>query len=555
MKKLIAMLLAVVMCFALVACGGDKADDTAKPAESAKPTVSQQGSGQATQKVEDADETVKYKETVNLAYGSEPVNGNPYFRVSAQDRMTTNMTHDTLAYFNWETGEVEPKLATSWTDVNGDGLVWEITLVEGAQFHDGKGQAYDEFTAKDVKFTFEYAGVNGTGAEDIGYPLNVYAQMDEIEIVDDYTVRFTLNTALYDFPAYLTGDCKMLSAKAFEEIDDPITASEVGAGPYYLNYDETLPGSHWTYTRFEEYWGGLEQHATKNLVWNLLPDQTTIAKAIETGDIDVAQVGATHVAALEAAGKVVYSIPGSTNTFFAFNYHNFFDVEDDLALRQAIAHGIDKQAVMAVWYAGLPSGSESNNFAVSAIPGYKEMDNVYPYDVAKAQEIMKGLGYNENNRLALRCAHYESYRKIAEAVQALLSEIYIDVEPVLIDGSNFASFLRGQEGWDVALNYAAMGGAMFYDFNRFLNSAGSTQPLYGFSSPEYDQMQADAMNAGSYEAMAAEFEGIQKWVMEQVAFLPLAVGNRIVGAGAEVEGLMMNPNEQALNFSTVRIPE
>jgi ABC-type transport system substrate-binding protein len=168
---------------------------------------------------------------------------------------------------------------------------------------------------------------------------------------------------------------------------------------------------------------------------------------------------------------------------------------------------------------------------------------------------MKGLGYNENNRLALRCAHYESYRKIAEAVQALLSEIYIDVEPVLIDGSNFASFLRGQEGWDVALNYAAMGGAMFYDFNRFLNSAGSTQPLYGFNSPEYDAMQAAAMNAGSYEAMSAEFEGIQKWVMEQVAFLPLAVGNRIVAAGAEVEGLMMNPNEQALNFSTVRIPE
>ena len=107
----------------------------------------------------------------------------------------------------------------------------------------------------------------------------------------------------------------------------------------------------------------------------------------------------------------------------------------------------------------------------------------------------------------------------------------------------------------MALNYAAMGGAMFYDFNRFLNSAGSTQPLYGFSSPEYDQMQADAMNAGSYEAMATEFADIQKWVMEQVAFLPLAVGNRIVATGAEVEGLMMNPNEQAINWSTVRIPE
>ena len=100
-----------------------------------------------------------------------------------------------------------------------------------------------------------------------------------------------------------------------------------------------------------------------------------------------------------------------------------------------------------------------------------------------------------------------------------------------------------------------MGGAMFYDFNRFLNSQGSTQPLYGFSSPEYDQMQADAMNAGSYEAMAEDFVDIQQWVMEQVAFLPLSVGARIVATDAAVEGLVMNPNEQALNYSTVRIPE
>jgi len=554
MKKLLALLLAVVMCFSLVACGGDKKDDSAdKPADSAKPSQSQLGSGQATTEVKPPEATTKYKETVYWAYTSEPANGDPYLRVATADRTTTNLTHDALCILDWENGEALPNIVTEWTDVNGDGKLWEVKMAEGVTFHDAKGEVYGEATAEDIKFTFEYAGVGGTGG--VGYPLNVYAQMDEIEIVDDYTLRFHLNTALYDFAFYLTGDCKLLCKAAFDEFD-ATTAAEVGAGPYWLNYEETMPGSQWTYTRFEGYWGGAENYATKNLVFRLIPDTTTMDKTLETGDIDLAlAVSAQDIASLEAAGRVVTSIPGSSNTFFAFNYHNFIDVEDDLALRQAIAHAIDKQAVMAVWYAGLPSGSESNNFAVTVIPGYTEMDNVYPYDVAKAQEIMEGLGYNANNRLHIRLAHYESYRKIAEAVQALLSEIYIDIEPVLIDGSNFASFLRGQEGWDCALNYASMGGAMFYDFNRFLNSQGSTQPLYGFSSPEYDQMQADAMNSGSFEAMKAGFADIQKWVMEQVAFLPIAVGNMNVGTTAELEGLNMNPNLQLINLSTIRVPE
>jgi ABC-type oligopeptide transport system substrate-binding subunit len=119
----------------------------------------------------------------------------------------------------------------------------------------------------------------------------------------------------------------------------------------------------------------------------------------------------------------------------------------------------------------------------------------------------------------------------------------------------FAQYLREGEGWDICLNFAAMGGAMFFDFNRFLHSTGPTRGLYGWASPVYDAMQAEAMNAGSYAGMMEKFAEIQVWVMEQLAYFPTFVAFVIQAHTVNLEGLVMHPNMQLWNPATLRIPE
>ena len=175
-KELLALTCALAISFGLLAgCsgGGSKETQTPAPSQSNAPIES----------AAPANPDTKYKDTVTIAYTAEITNGAPYFRVATADRFMTVMTHDTLCIFDWQTGDVLPGVAKEWKDVNGDGRTWEFTLNEGVQFHDGEGKAYGELTAADVKFTFEYAGAGGTG--EVGYPLNVYTNMDSIEVVSD----------------------------------------------------------------------------------------------------------------------------------------------------------------------------------------------------------------------------------------------------------------------------------------------------------------------------------------------------------------------------------
>ncbi len=81
-----------------------------------------------------------------------------------------------------------PALAASWTE-SPDGLVYEFKLRQGLKFHNG-----DPFTAEDVQFSFErYKGAGAT---------TLHESVDQVEVVDPYTVRFHLKQPWPDFMTF-----------------------------------------------------------------------------------------------------------------------------------------------------------------------------------------------------------------------------------------------------------------------------------------------------------------------------------------------------------------
>ena len=200
MKKLLALILALVMCFSLVACGGDKAEEkpAEKPAESAKPAEpSKAPEGAGSQVKVEVDETKNYKEKVVIAYASDIFTFENAQDSGTQYNLVWNMTFRRLGFYNQISGEIEPQLAVEWKQMDETAQVWQIKLREGVKDHIG-----GTLGADDVVFTFDTL-IDGTKVK---VPNTVLAGFYESsKAVDDLIVEIKTTRPVFDLPYVLCG--------------------------------------------------------------------------------------------------------------------------------------------------------------------------------------------------------------------------------------------------------------------------------------------------------------------------------------------------------------
>ncbi len=560
MKKVLALILALACMFSLAACGGSAApassDTAAAPASSGSTTAAAPAAT-----VTPADPGVKYKDTVRISNASEIQNGAYYSVTSAQSSFTGMLTHEPPFRTNYQTGEADPILAKEAVDVNGDGLTWKMTLKEGVMFH-MRGEPYQEMKASDLKWTYEYTAVGGPGASE-GVIIRTNSTMtyvDSIDVDGDYELTFHLNTALFDFPKYCT--FAVLCEKAMEEFGTS-DGQECSTGPYYLNNEETVAGQYWTCTRFDDYWGGIEDHPTKNIVFVLHADANTGVAALQAGEVDVRiGVSATHALTFENNPDFQLATSPSLqlNSLFWNSYDKtgFFageDTEDQIKLRQAIVMAIDKDKLVSIIYAVNPSaGQRWDSLWGPTTTGYVDTGKT-EFNIEKACKMMEELGYNANNRLPLRLAHYPSMSNFAEILQDMLGEIYIDVEDVTLDSSVYGNAIRSGEGWDMCLNYyeprSTVGGVMASN----LRSTGSNAASYGWGSEEMDKRIDEVMAQPTLEGQLKAFAEFQEWANQYFPRVPIYVPVFFTAMSADVEGYVECRVAGERDFSHIRIPE
>ncbi len=133
-------------------------------------------------------------------------------------------------------------LAEYWT-TSEDGLVWDVKLREGVQWHDGT-----ELTADDVVFTYQACLEEELGSPKLTFMKDRFGQngSSNIEKIDKYNVRFTLES-FYPYVTTAVFDLNILQKAQMEQIDfvdwkthRTNTGIEklIGCGPYkFENYD------------------------------------------------------------------------------------------------------------------------------------------------------------------------------------------------------------------------------------------------------------------------------------------------------------------------------
>ena len=167
---------------------------------------------------------------------------------------------------------IKPELATSW-ETNADLSSYTFHLRKGVKFHHGK-----EFTAEDVVFS-----INRMVDPVVDPPTRTtFSVIEEMVVIDDYTVRFDLVAPNGLFPTYLS----IYQARIMpSDVDiDRLYLEEFGTGPFKL--EEHLPNERATMVRYDDYWDADNIYLDEIVIVSI-PEVAARDLALQNGDIDV----------------------------------------------------------------------------------------------------------------------------------------------------------------------------------------------------------------------------------------------------------------------------
>jgi peptide/nickel transport system substrate-binding protein len=229
-----------------------------------------------------------------------------------------------------------PGLAESWEQV--DDVTYVYTIREDATFQDGT-----PVTAADVVASWNY-NLNPDNASFVDY---FFYSVDTIEATGDREVTVTLGApdATWQYvPALMAGF--VLPASQLEGDTSLLGSPEaipIGTGPYQVT--EFAPGDHVTLERYDGYWG--DTGPAQTITITQIPESQTMQLALSDGDIDgTFEISPTEVDQWQALDGVdVVTTPSLGIVLLTMDYDT--PPFDDLNVRKAIAHSIDKEGLVA----------------------------------------------------------------------------------------------------------------------------------------------------------------------------------------------------------------
>jgi peptide/nickel transport system substrate-binding protein len=328
--------------------------------------------------------------------GGDAVQLDPAVVTDGESFRVTNQGCESLLAYDKETVNVVPSLAESW-ESNEDGTEWTFNLRQGVKFQDGT-----DFNADAVVYNFERWWKTDHPAHFAEQTFEYWTSMwngfdtdsvvSNIEKVDDYTVKFTLNQPLAPILANMAMPMfNIASPTAIEKYGADYGTPEVGfvcTGPY--KFVEWVTGDHITLTRFEDYWGEVPGNVD-NIVIRVIPDNSARFLALQAGEIDaMEQANIEDLRSVEGLSDVyVLTRPALNTAYVAFNYH--VQEFNDKRVREAIAAAIDKQEIVDAFYGGY--GDVAENFLPPLVWGHNSDVKGVQYDPDRAKELLAEAGF------------------------------------------------------------------------------------------------------------------------------------------------------------------
>jgi peptide/nickel transport system substrate-binding protein len=308
-----------------------------------------------------------------------------------------------------EQGKPQPGLATKWAFSKG-GKVLTFTLRPGVTFTDGA-----KLDAQAVKTNLDRAQ-----KQEGSVLVQLLANVKRVKAVDASTVELDLTQPDYGLPLVLGGKAGMqVSPKAIAAGVDKLPQKPVGAGPFKLT--KFVPDASSTLVRNPGYWNAKDIHLD-GVDLQYLTDPQAVLAGLQSGSIDLASSTGDQVSAAKRAGLEVEQLPSLSATSIEIN--DGIEPFDNHKLIEAINHAIDRKALIRTQNGGI--GEPSYQPFPKGYVGYSdEVANLYPYDPAKAKQLVKEAGYPDGLTIPITYFDLAPYKGLTEQLQAQLAAVGI----------------------------------------------------------------------------------------------------------------------------------
>jgi peptide/nickel transport system substrate-binding protein len=410
-----------------------------------------------------------------------------------------------------------PSLAERWQESE-DGRTYEFTLRPGLKFHNG-----DPLTADDVKFSFDrYKGAGASILHDY---------VAAIEIVDPRVVRFHLKEAWPDFMTFLgttaTAAGIVVPKHYIETVgDDGFKKHPIGAGPY--KFVRNTPGVEIVLEANTAYWRRVPR--VKTLVMRSVPEETTRALMVKTGEADIGYVldGPDAEALRGVPGLQV--VPTNHASMFWIEFAKQWDPASpwhDRRVRLAANYALNRKEISKAACLGFcpPAG-----VIVPRVMEFALQVEALPYDLPKAKQLLAEAGF-PNGFNAGEFAAIPGFPTVADAVVNELNAAGLRVTLRQMERATFYANWRDKQLPGLYMVASGNSGNAASRVEAFMYSKGA---YANGGYPDIDELflaQARERDVGKREAM---LDRIQQLTIDRVMFAPIMDLRALMGIGPRV---------------------
>ncbi len=506
--------------------------------------------------------------TFVFAGAAEPELLDPAFASDGETFRVARQIFEGLVGTEPGTADPAPLLAKEWT-VSEDGLTYDFTLETGVKFHDGT-----DFNAEAVCFNFDrwYNFPEGVQSDDFAYyygklfrgfaegPKAGEGIYESCTTDGDDKVQIQLNSPFAGFVAALSLPAlSMQSPTALQEYQDDAasnvnttdysTKHPTGTGPF--KFESWERGNQVTLSRNDDYWGEVAKVDTVRVV--AIEDAKARATAVQQGEVDGADlIGPADLQPLEDAGMQIMAREPFTVLYLGMNQKT--KPLNDIKVRQAIAHAIDKEEVAA---ASLPEGSEiAINFMPQSVTGWTDDVTTYDYDPEKAKRLLQEAGADGttlefNYPTDVSRPYMPSPADTFNVLRSQLEAVGLKIKPVAdVWSPDYLDKVTGSA--DHGLHLLGWTGD-YNDSDNFVGVFFGTQTdEFGFDNKELFDKLAQARGIPTVEEQTPLYEEINQDVAEFVPAVPIAHPAPSLAFGPDVTGYQTSPvNDEVWSSVTV----
>ncbi|MET0043595.1 MAG: ABC transporter substrate-binding protein [Candidatus Thiodiazotropha sp. 6PLUC3] len=467
-------------------------------------------------------------QTVRMGVATSPLNLDPRFAADATSERINRLLYQRLVEFDSKSMP-KPGIAR-WEAITP--LQYRFYLNDQAnQFSHGR-----MLDANDVVATYRQVldPANGSPKQ---ASLKLIASIDQI---DEQTIEFSLKRADPLFPAYLTLD--ILPAELINQGHD-FGREPVGSGPFTL-ISWPQPGElH------------LQRRSDRQMFEIISVNNPTVrVLKLLRNEIDLLQndISPELIGYLRNQTEMkVTQTPGSNYTYIGFNLED--PVTGDLRVRQAIAHAIDREAIIQWVMQGAARPAESLFPPEHWASGNLKANDFNP---RKSKKILSELGYNSDSPLKLTYkTSSDPFRiRLATVLQSQLKAVGIEVDLRSYDWGTFFGDIKQGNFQLYSLSWV---GIRTPDIYRDIFASQSLPPKGAnrgrYNNERVDQLLSLAEQQTKLSEQAALYQLVERELHRDLPYIPLWYEHQISAQGRRISGYQLMPDGNYDGLAQVKL--